>query len=153
MQDTSGIEPFSVLQELEIIRNDKSERFLVKLEVDQSSFRMAILTLLGQSLGSFTYANGNYTMIVMPGMEKQFSSLSPAALVQLALWPREKAQHGLEPVSIYEIEDGNGWRILKNKKGNTILRMDYEGKTPIYSRLTISSSDGTRVVITTLERD
>lgn len=152
IQDTEGIDTFSVLQELEFKSKDSSGRFLVRLEVDQATFRMALLTMLGQSLGSISYENNGEIKIVAPGGEKHFDILMPAAYVQLALWPRQKILKGLQTQSI-DVQESSGRRMLMNKKGNTIITIEYEGSAPPYSRLIMSSSEGHKVIITTLERD
>jgi len=152
IQGTEGIEAFSVMQEVEYRSNDASGRFLVRLEVDQTAFRMALLTMLGQSLGSLSFEKNSEIGIIMPGGEKLFDILLPAAYVQLALWPREKILKGLQARSI-DVQDSNGRRVLLNRNGKTIITIEYEGTIPPYDRLVLSSSEGHQVIITTLERD
>jgi hypothetical protein len=152
IQSTEGIEAFSALQEVEYRIKDASGRFLVRLEVDQTAFRMALLTMLGQSLGSLSYEKNSQIRIIAPGGEKYFDILMPAAYIQLALWPREKILKGLQAPSI-DVRDSSGRRVLMTKTGDTIITIEYEGMVPPYDRLIMSSSEGRQVIITTLERD
>ena len=152
IQGTEGVDAFSVLQEVEFKSNDSSGRFLIRLEVDQTAFRMALLTMLGQSLGSLSYEKNKEIRIVAPGGEKYFDILMPVAYVQLALWPKELILKGLQKQSI-DVQESSGRRVLMNKKGNTIITIEYEGTGPSYNRLVMSSTEGHKVIITTLERD
>jgi hypothetical protein len=152
IQSTEGIKAFAVLQEVEFQRNNESERFLVRLEVDQDSFRLALLTTLGQSLGSLSIAKNRKTVVASPGVEGHFDMLMPAAYVQLALWPRAVILKGLQSRSI-DVQEAGGRRVFKDKNGQTIILVEYEGSAPPYDRLIMSSADGHKVIITTLERD
>lgn len=152
IQGTEGIDAFSVLQEVEFKSNDSSGKFLIRLEVDQTAFRMALLTMLGQSLGSLSYEKNSEIRVIAPGGEKHFNILMPVAYVQLALWPREIILKGLQAQSI-DVQESSRRRVFMNKKGNTIIAIEYEGTAPPYDRLVMSSSEGHKVIITTLERD
>lgn len=152
IQGVEGNDAFSVLQQVEFQGDGASGRFLVRLEVDKTAFRMALLTMLGQSLGSVRYGGSGDILIVVPGGEQQFDMLMPAAYVQWALWPKEQVAKGFPDRSL-EVREESGRRVFLDRKGRTVMTIDYEGAAPAYNRLVVSSPEGRQAIITTLEKD
>ncbi len=147
LQDTNSVPPFNALQDIRIRRGDLDERMIAQLEVDATGMRLAGLTPMGQRVFDVVFDNKHATANSIADNRLDFRVL--LALVQLAVWPRDRVEAAL-PSGFRLEEIGHERRLLHEDRA--IAAIARSGEPPAYTTLDISiSAAGLNVMIETID--
>ncbi len=120
LQTTAQTLPFDVQQKLDITFNGRRETMIAQLESDALGMRFAGMTPFGQKLIQLDFDNETIKAVTFPG--KGFDPALLLALVQIASWPLDGVQAGLDDSTV--AEEGHGQRRLV-RNGKELIVIGY----------------------------
>ena len=141
---------FNALQKVSISsQSGQHEDFLVAVENDRVSFRLALFDSFGQTLLTLRLDDADIATSVRVPLGPNLDPRRILGLIQLSLWPVDALRQGL----------GEGERLLEKssrreiwKYDKVILQIETEGKQVPFRKILIESPvEGWRLDITTLE--
>jgi len=147
LQSTSALPSFDVQQKVETLFNGRNETLIVELEVDQDGMRFVGLTPFGQKMLQMSYDNRVVSAQVLP--HARIDPVLMLAMLQLALWPVESVQAGLDEGLVMG-EQGRQRELLMN--GKRVMAVSYTGDRVPYEDMHIEfPSAGLELDIKTLD--
>ncbi|MEI7429609.1 MAG: DUF3261 domain-containing protein [Betaproteobacteria bacterium] len=132
LQATSVLPSFDVQQKVETLFNGRHETLIVELEVDLDSMRFVGLTPFGQKMLQMSYDNRVVSAPVLP--DARIDPVLMLAMLQLALWPRESVQAGLDEGLVIG-EHGGQRQLMMN--GKLVMAVSYTGAPVPYGDMHI----------------
>lgn len=121
LQATSLAPEFEVQQQVLVRYRDKRDTMIASVENDAQHLDFVGLTPFGQKLIHMRY--DNQAAIAMLSPDKRIKPAMMLALLQLALWPAETVQQGLDEASLISTQDRE--RSITHK-GKLVMHIHYE---------------------------
>jgi len=129
LQTTTSIEPFDVQQRVDIVFNGHQETMIALLETDAEGIRLAGMTPFGQKLMQIGFDNRTVSAETLPGQSANAALL--LAVVQLAMWPADRARAGLVDAGRIDLIDEPGLRRIVKDGSDVVLIKYTRGRPPL----------------------
>ncbi len=130
---------------------NQSQQLPVQLQIENDTLVLAGFSSWGTRLLSLTYQNGQVTSDVMAGLGGVLPEPEQVLFnLMLTLWPSSAWEAPLNEVK-WQIKDDERYRIITNKQGTTIIRIEYADSNKLEGKITFNHlTQGYSITIDTL---